>query len=398
MNNAGHAAPLDRSAAAARPSLGSVLLLFLRLGLTSFGGPAAHIAMMETEVVHRRRWLTHEEFVDLVGATQLIPGPNSTELAIHLGWRQAGWPGWFAAGAAFILPSAILVGILAEAYVRLGTLPAFDGLLSGIKPVMLAVIAQAFWRLARNTLKAPKALGLGMTVVLLTVLGVHELALLAGAGIVSACVRNRNTTTAPAPRLLAIPPWGGPLLGLLGTGATPVPAGFTLLKLFAFFLKTGSILFGSGYVLLAFLRADLVHRRQWLTDRQLLDAIAVGQVTPGPVFTTATFIGYLLGGIPGAALATLGIFLPAFLFVALSGPLIPRLRQSPAAGAFLDGVNIASLALLATVTVQLAQTSLVTPLAGILGAASLAILVRTGCNPTWLILAGGSIGWWTATG
>lgn len=368
-----------------RPSLREVARLFLKLGTIAFGGPAAHIAMMEDEVVRRRGWLSRERFLDLLGATNLIPGPNSTELAIHIGHHVAGWRGLLVAGACFILPATLIVGVLAWLYTLTGKLPAMEGLLYGVKPVIIAVVAQALWGLGRTALKTPLLAVAALVGLALSLLGANELAILFGTGgaiALSKWVRDRRAGMPGAALALGLSP-------AVAAGAA-VP--FGLWPLFLFFAKVGSVLFGSGYVLLAFLRADLVERWGWLTDAQLLDAIAVGQVTPGPVFTTATFIGYLLGGVPGAAVATLGIFLPAFFFVAVSGPLIPRLRSSPTAGGFLDGVNAASLALMAAVTWQLGRSTLVDPLTLALALVSAFLLLRFEVNSVWLIGAGASIG------
>jgi chromate transporter len=378
-----------------KTSLAELARLFLKLGTIAFGGPAAHIAMMEDEVVRRRHWLTREEFLDYLGATNLIPGPNSTELAIHIGHARAGWPGLLVAGACFILPAALIVGVVAWAYVRFGTLPEITGVLYGIKPVVIAVVAQALWRLGRTALKSPTLVVLGVAAVLAAALGIHELLILFGAGLVMAILRWAVTSSPQSPAWLLASP-----LRLTARSATVAVGGaslaaaapFGLWPLFWTFVKIGSVLFGSGYVLLAFLRADLVERLGWLTERQLLDAVVVGQVTPGPVFTTATFVGYLLGGTPGAAVATVGIFLPAFIFVALSGPLVPRLRRSPTAGAVLDGVNVASLALIAVVTWQLGSAALVDPLTIALAAVSGVLLLRFRVNSAWLVLAGALAG------
>jgi chromate transporter len=365
-----------------------VALLFLKLGTTAFGGPAAHIAMMEDEVVRRRRWLTRDQFLDYLGATNLIPGPNSTELAIHVGHARAGWPGLFAAGVAFILPSTVIVGSIAWAYVRYGELPQITGLLYGVKPVVVAIVAQALWSLGATAIKSKGLAAVAVSAVVAAAAGVHELLVLAIAGaIMVAAVAARGA--AAATPLLMISAASGVTAPAAGAAAAP----FGLWPLFLVFAKAGSVLFGSGYVLLAFLRADLVDRLHWLTEAQLLDAIAVGQVTPGPVFTTATFIGYLLGGFTGAAVATAGIFLPAFVFVALSGPLVPRIRRSPSAGAALDGITVASLALMAVVSWQLGRTAVIDPLTAGVALASLVALVRFRVNSAWLIAAGGAIGW-----
>ncbi|HYP05402.1 MAG TPA: chromate transporter [Bryobacteraceae bacterium] len=343
--------------------------LFLRLGTISFGGPAAHIALMQEEVVRRRKWLDQQEFLDLLGATNLIPGPNSTELAIHIGHRRAGWPGLLIAGVCFILPAALIVTFIAWAYVTFGSRPQASGLLYGIKPAMIAVIAQALIGLGKTAVKTRWLALLGSACVLAVALGANELAVLFAAGLLWMTAR----VAAPGSTLAAVVPFG-------------------LMPLFLFFAKIGSVLFGSGYVLLAFLRADLVERWHWLTEAQLLDAIAVGQVTPGPVFTTATFIGYVLGGAPGALVATIGIFLPAFIFVALSGPLVPRIRKSRAAGAFLDGVNVASLALMAVVTSQLARAAVIDWITLAIAAASAVAVFWFRVNSAWLVLGAGAAG------
>lgn len=362
--------------------------LFLKLGFTAFGGPAAHVGLMEAEVVRRRRWLTHEEFLDLFGATNLIPGPNSTEMAIHIGQRRAGWIGLVVAGICFIAPATVMVTGLAWAYVRFGTLPETASLLYGIKPVIIAVVAQALWGLGRRAIKNRALAVLAGVAVALNMFGVHELTVLFGTGLMVGLGRAFNLRHKEPSMFLL------PLFGAVPAAAAAVGAGapFSLGALFFFFLKIGAVLFGSGYVLLAFLRADLVERWGWLTEGQLLDAIAVGQVTPGPVFTAATFIGYLLGGPTAALLATAGIFLPAFVFVALSGPLIPRIRKSAIAGAVLDGVNVASLALMAVVTVQLGVAALVDWETVLLAGISGLLLWRFQVNSAWLVLVGAVIG------
>jgi chromate transporter len=368
-----------------RTSLAEIARLFLKLGTIAFGGPAAHIAMMEDEVVRRRQWLTQEEFLDYLGATNLIPGPNSTELAIHIGRARAGWPGLLVAGACFILPASIIVGVIAWAYVRYGALPAAAGLLYGVKPVVIAVVLQALLRLARTAVKSRLLAALGIVATAAAALGVNELMILFFAGALMAIVREADRARRPASMLTMV-------TGTAGVGAATSAAPFGLWPLFGVFLKIGAVLFGSGYVLLAFLRADLVERLHWLTEAQLLDAVAVGQLTPGPVFTTATFIGYVLGGAPGAATATVGIFLPAFVFVALSGLLLPRLRRSPIARAVLDGVNVASLALMVVVTWELSRAALIDPLSIGLAAAIAILLLRFRASSAWLVLGGAAIG------
>lgn len=380
--------------AAADDRLRDLARLFLRLGSTSFGGPAAHMAMMENEVVRRRAWLTSEQFLDYLGATNLIPGPNSTEMAIHIGHARAGWRGLLVAGTSFIVPATLIITAVAWAYVEYGRLPAALGLLYGIKPVVMAVVAQALWSLGRTAVKNAGLAILGLATVAAVSAGVHELLALLVAGVLSALVRLGSDRTRRAAQVIVM----GAAASATATVSAAVtsaaaPVAFGLWPLFLVFAKAGAVLFGSGYVLLAFLRADLVERLRWLSEAQLLDAIAIGQMMPGPVFTTATFIGYLLGGIGGAAAATVGIFLPAFVFVALSGPLVPRLRRSAVAGAVLDGVNVASLALMAVVSFQLGRAALIDGFTASLAAASLFALLRWRVNSAWLIGAGAILGW-----
>jgi chromate transporter len=375
-------------------SLRELAILFLRLGTTAFGGPAAHIALMEDEVVRRRQWLSRSTFLDLLGATNLIPGPNSTELAIHIGYRQQGWVGLIVAGGSFILPAMLMVMGIAWAYGRFGTLPEVTGLLYGVKPVVMAVVLQALWRLGRTAVKTPFLALTGVGTVVLTVFGAHELLVLFGGGLFVILVRwvaqwRKCRSNLSLPLFVTVP-----LVPFASTSATATTAvvPFGLWPLFLFFLKVGSVLFGSGYVLLAFLHADLVWRWRWMTEGQLLDAIAVGQITPGPVFTTATFIGYLLAGSVGAVAATVGIFLPAFFFVAISSPFVPWLRRSPTAGAFLDGVNVASLALMSVVSWQLGRAAIIDGITAGLTGGSLVLLIYLQLNVTWLVLGGGLLG------
>lgn len=356
-----------QGATSSKSDLRELADLFLKLGTIAFGGPAAHIAMMEDEVVRRRSWLSREEFLDLLGATNLIPGPNSTEMAIHIGARRAGFAGLLVAGACFILPAMCIVMACAWAYVKFGKLPQVAGILYGVKPVIIAVVLQALWGLGKAAIKSTHLGLITVAAVAAVSFGVNELLVLLCAGVVMilTATLGRNGTT-----LLAAP---------LGS-------------LFLIFLKIGSVLYGSGYVLLAFLRSDFVERLGWLTEAQLLDAVAVGQVTPGPVFTTATFIGYILGGPLAAIVATIGIFLPAFFFVAISGPLIPNIRQSRIAGAFLDGVNAASLALMIVVTWQLARAAVVDVVTITLAVAAGVALIRYKINSAWLVAAGAVVG------
>lgn len=377
---------------AARTPLGEITRLFLRLGATSFGGPAVHVAMMEEEIVRKRRWVSGARFLDLVAATNLVPGPNSTELALHLGKERGGWPGFFLAGGAFILPAMAITTALAWAYDRWGAVPDVAALLYGLKAAVVAIVAHALVRLAPGAAKSGPLAVLGVSAGMAAALGAHELLVLLAAGLLAAGIRMGGGGRA---RTVALPFAIAGAGGGAATAATAASAvsAVSLPSLFGLFLKIGSVLFGSGYVLLAFLRADLVERLGWMTEAELLDAVSVGQMTPGPVFTTATFIGYLLQGPAGALVATLGIFLPAFFFVAVSGPLVPKLRASPVAGAFLDGVVVASLALMAVVTVQLGRAALVDLPTALIAGISLLLLLHTRLSSAWLLLAGALVGW-----
>lgn len=368
-------------------ALRELAALFLRLGATSFGGPAVHVAMMEDEVVRRRGWLSREDFLDLLGAANLIPGPNSTELAIHVGLRRAGLPGLAVAGLCFIVPAALIVSALGWAYVAFGHVPAAAGLLAGAKPVVVVVVLQALAGFARTAVRGWRAALAAAACAAAAAAGAHELAVLAGAGALFALARAARRGGAAA-GLSPLAPAGAAALVL----GAPAAAAATPAGLFLSFARIGSVLYGSGYVLLAFLRSELVERLGWLTEAQLLDATAVGQVTPGPLFTTATFVGWILAGPWGAAAATAGIFLPAFLLVAVSGPLVPRLRASPVAGAFLDGVNLASLALMAVVTLHLAAGAVTGAAAAALAVAAAVLLFRCRVSSSWLVLGGAALG------
>jgi chromate transporter len=367
----------------ARPSLRDLALVFLKLGTIAFGGPAAHIAMMESEVVTRRQWLTREQFLDHLGAANLLPGPNSTEMAIFVGYAKRGMAGLLIAGVCFIVPAALLVSGIAAAYIRYGTLPEVGGILYAVKPVIIAVILQAFWRLARTAASSTWLVFVGVVAGVLYAAGLHELLVLGIAGVAAAMPLLSSRVRSSLVLAATLSP-----VAAVTAGAVPV----SLTRLFLVFAKIGAVLFGSGYVLFAFLRADLVDGLHWLTERQLLDAIAVGQITPGPVFTSATFIGYLIGGPAGATVATVGIFAPAFLFVAISGFLVPRLRRSAVAGAILDGVVVGSLALMAVVAWQLGRTAIVDVPTLIIAVASAFILLRTTINSAWLLLAAAVFG------
>ncbi len=373
-----------------KDGLREVAGLFLKLGTIAFGGPAAHIAMFRDEVVERRRWMSEQRFLDLMGATSLIPGPNSTEMAIHIGLERAGWRGLVAAGALFILPAFIIVTALAWVYVEYGEIPAVQWGLYGVKPVVIAVVLNAIWGLGRTALKPWWAAAIGLVVLGLYIAGWNELLLLLGGGLAGAARTGRIPGIGRSGLGMLVAP------GLLGPTGWGVVQGFSLTHLFLLFLKIGAVLYGSGYVILAFLQGDLVDRLGWLTQQQLLDAVAIGQVTPGPVFTTASFIGYVLGGLPGAAVATVAIFLPSFVFVALLNPLVTRLRANAAAGGFLDGVNAAAIGLMAGVTVLLARAALVDVPTWVLAAVAAVLIVRFRVSSTWLMglgLAVGLVAW-----
>jgi chromate transporter len=370
-------------------ALREVVGLFLKLGCIAFGGPAAHVALFREEVVKRRRWVTDERFLDLLGMTNLIPGPNSTEMAIHLGYTRAGWPGLVAGGACFVVPAMLIVWALAWAYVRYGALPQVAWLLYGIKPVIIAVVVQAVWGLLRTAVKGPLLAAVGVAVLALYLAGVNEIALLFAGGLAVLIARSVHVGRAAVGAVPFAALLGGPAAAIAQSG---VGASASLTTLFLTFLKIGSVLYGSGYVLLAFLRSDFVHRLGWLTDQQLLDAVAIGQFTPGPVLTTATFVGYLVGGGPGAVLATVGIFLPGFVFVAASHPLLPRIRASRWTAAILDGVNVAALGLMAGVAWELGRAAIVDAVTAVLALASVVLLIRFKTSSVWLILGGGAVG------
>ncbi len=370
-----------------RAPLADIARVFLLLGTTAFGGPAAHLAMMHDQVVRRRGWFDDQEFADLIAATNLIPGPNSTEMAAHIGLRMGGWRGLLLAGLCFILPSAVIVSGFAVLYARYGQAPDARGLFAGISPVIIAIIIRASGSLARGSIRRPALWVVAAVAALLSLAGVNELLILAGGALVVVTSRLTRRHIATALGVIAAG------AGLQGAAAAAPAVPVTLAGLSLFFLKVGSVLFGSGYVLIAFLHADLVDRWHWLTDQQLVDAIAVGQFTPGPLSTTATFIGYLLAGWPGAVLCTVAMFLPGFVLVTITQPLIPRLRASRAASALLDGVVAASLGLMAAVAVNLGRTGIHSlPQTAILVAA-LVVLLRWRINSAWLVLAGAVAGW-----
>lgn len=369
--------------------LKEIALVFLKLGTFSFGGPAAHIALMDEEIVKKRNWVTREKFMDLLGATNLIPGPNSTELAIHLGFERGGLLGLLIAGTAFIVPAMAIVFVFAVLYYNYGGLPEVSGVLYGIKPVIMAIIVQALYRLGRSVIKSKLTVIVGAAVVALSFLGFEEILLLLTAGVITMLIMNWQEIKT---KLFSVSTF--PIMVLtsqLGEQSTKI-TNMSSHTIFLTFVKIGSVLYGSGYVLLAFLEAELVEGYAVITNQQLIDAVAVGQFTPGPVFTTATFIGYLINGIPGAVLATIGIFLPAFILVFLLNPVIPKLRKSKWISGALDGVNVASLGLMAVVSVKLGIASLLDPFTIILFIVSCALIMWFKFNTVWAILAGGIIG------
>jgi chromate transporter len=381
-------------ASSAEVSLRAIALIFLKLGTIAFGGPAAHIAMMEDEFVTRRQWLTREQFLDRLAVANLIPGPSSTEMAILIGYEKRGWPGLLVGGCCFIFPAAIMVGAIASIYVRYGTLPRVSGILYALKPVVIAIVVQAFWKLARSAIKTKWLACIAVLAAALYAIRVHELLILVISALLAGIPLLYRVLTSPRGSVFSCLPlvtaFHTPAFFVAATAST---APFGLWRLFWAFAKIGAVLFGSGYVLLVFLRADLVNRLHWLTEQQLLDSVAVGQITPGPVFTTATFIGYIVGGTPGAIVATTAIFLPAFLFVAASGFLIPKIRKSPVAASMLDGVVVGSLALMGVVAWQLGRAAIIDVPTIVIAIVSTVLLLTLRINSAWLIVAAGAFGW-----
>jgi chromate transporter len=374
--------------------LGEVAALFLKLGVISFGGPAAHIALMEQEAVSRRGWLSREHFLDLLATTNLVPGPNAVEMASHIGFVHAGWPGLVAGGVSFTLPAALISLALAWVYVRFGALPQAAALFYGINPAVMAIILVATYRLGRTALKDWRAVALSLICLAAALLGANEVLVLVAAGVVGILLYAPPRLPGWLRSLRSMQAWLLPGMGLpTGLLAAPPPwLDDRLLRLGLFFLKVGSLLFGSGMVLFAFIQRDVVSRYGWLTQQQLIDAIAVGQMTPGPVLSSATFIGYLVAGLPGAVVSTLAVFTPSFLIVALVGPWIPRLRRAPAAQAFLRGVNAAVVALILAVAVALFRSAAVDIWTAVILIVSLAALLRFRLDTLWLVLGGAACG------
>jgi len=383
--------------------LRALAALFLKLGVISFGGPAAHIALMEDEVVRKRQWLTRQQFLDMLGLTNLIPGPNSTEMAINVGFARAGWPGLAVAGTSFIVPAALITGVVAWAYVRFGSVPLAQSVLAGVKPAVIAVIAVAVWRLGKIAVKDAFLAMLGAVALAAFLLNLSPLLVLAGGGLIGMVVQRirelqRGTPSGAKLSQELVVLKKSFLLQTFLPGVTAVAAGVPvarrvpLARLGWFFLKVGAVLYGGGYVLFAFVDQGLARDLHWLTQQQVLDAIAIGQFTPGPVLSSATFIGYLLGGVWGSVIATVAIFLPSFVYVAALAPILPKLRRSAWMAAFLDSVNVCAVALMAGVTVRLAGDALRGWPFWVIALAALAALSRWKINPAWVVLGGGMAG------
>ena len=368
--------------------LKEVALLFLRLGATSFGGPAVYIAIMQRETVRNRRWLNDQEFLDMVGAANIIPGPNATEMALYLGLVRAGWFGYIAAGILFIIPGMLATLVLAWVYVAYGSVPQVGWVLYGVKPIVIAIVVQALWDLGRKAVKNPITAIVGIAVIVFYFFKFNEIALLfAGAGIVLLYYSGRHFLKRGLQSLIL-----SPILKVPALIASTVTVPFSQTTLFLSFLKIGSVLYGSGYVLVAFFNSEFVQRLGWITHQQLLDAIAVGQITPGPIASSATFIGYLMGGWHSALLATLAFFIPSFVFVAIISRIMPYLRKKWWSGAFLDGVNVASLGLMAAVTWELGRAGVIDWFTIVLTIAALFLVFKYKVNSTWLILGGALAG------
>ncbi len=356
---------------------------FLRIGATAFGGPAAHIAIMRHELVERRKWLSEQHFLDLLGATNLIPGPNSSEMTMHIGFVRAGLSGLLAGGIAFVLPGMVITLGLAWAYTRYGTTPAAEWLLYGIKPVIIPLIVLALWSLGRKAVTDRLTAAVGIAALVLYFLGVNFVIVLLGGGLAVALIRRTVTIRALA---------SFPLAGVGLAAPTTAGSSYSLLGLAWTFLKIGGLLYGSGYVLFAFMQAELVERHGWLSEQAVIDAIAVGQMTPGPLSTSATFVGYLLGGVPAAVVATAAFYLPSFVVVALSNPLIPRIRASKAVSGLLDGVNVAALGLMAAVTWELGRAAFVDVYAVLVGGLGALLLWRYKVGSALLVIFGAAMG------
>lgn len=384
--------------------LRALAALFLKLGAISFGGPAAALGLMHDEVVHKRQWVTQKQYLDMLGLTNLIPGPNSTEMAISVGFARAGWAGLVVAGSCFIVPAALITAAVAWAYVRFGALPLAESLLAGVKPAVIAVIAIAVWRLGKIAIHDSWLGALGVVALAMFLVKLSPLLILAGGGLIGVVAKqlrdlrrgeSSGRTNLSAGLILLKKSFllPGFLSGaMLAVADIPVTKRVPLARIGWFFLKVGAVLYGGGYVLFAFVEQGLVHDHHWLTQQQVLNAIAIGQFTPGPLLSTATFLGYLLGGAWGAVVATIAIFLPSFLYVAALGPILPKLRRSAWVAAFLDSVNVCAVALMAGVTVRLASDALRGWPMWVIAAASLVALWKWKINPAWAVLGGGLAG------
>lgn len=365
--------------------LKEVAQVFFKMGIYAFGGPAAHIAMMEEEIVKKRKWMDHQHFLDLVGATNLIPGPNSTEMTMHCGHERAGVAGLFVAGICFIFPAVMITAVLAWLFVNYGELPAIAPFFIGIKPAVIALIVSSVYTLGKKALKGWELGTIGAIALILSLAGINEIIALLGAGLLGAIyfyIKSKPTIT---------PVFVFPLLIYSCFANTTLSISTS--KIFWTFLKVGSVLYGSGMVLFAYLDAELVSKG-YLLSSQLMDAIAVGQFTPGPVLSTATFVGYQLGGLMGAIAATLGIFLPSFLLVWLLNPLVPKMRKSKILGYFLDAVNIASVAVIAAIAIKMGQNVIVNWQAiVVLGLGLFFTFGPKKLNAMWLVLGGAVVGY-----
>lgn len=372
--------------------LSELARLFSKLGLLAFGGPAAHIALLEDEVVVRRKWLTPQRFLDLVGATNLIPGPNSTEMMMHIGYERAGWRGLITAGAAFIAPAAICTGLAAWFYVQYGDVPAVEPLMGGIRPAVLIIILSAVWRLGRHAIAGWRTGVVAVLVASGVLAGFGEIQCLLVGGVAGMLwLRFHRDSSKTAERWFPLLFLGRPAVAA-AAGAGAAAAAVSTWKVGWFFLKVGAVLYGSGHVLIAFLEGGLVQDLGWISQEQLLDAVAVGQVTPGPVLSTATFIGYVIDGLPGAVVATIGIFLPAFVLVGLLNPFIPRLRSSQWLSSFLDAVNASAVALMAAVMVVLGGQILITMDAVIIAGLAAVSVLYFRVSPLWVLLGSAILG------
>lgn len=375
--------------------------VFFKLGIIGFGGPAAHIAMMEHEVVGKKKWMTREHFLDLIGATNLIPGPNSTEMAMHCGYHRAGWPGMIVAGMGFIIPATLITGAIAWFYQQYGSLPDIKPILYGIRPAILAIIINAIYKFGKKALKDWQLGIIGAAVMTASLAGMNEVLVLLFGGLLgmfwlsfSQKMEHVKQSFFPLPLLSAKPGYLKTAIAATALSSAHVAGNVSLIKLFLVFLKIGSVLFGSGYVLIAYLQDEIIDRLGWLTQQQLVDAIAIGQFTPGPVSSAVTFVGYQIIGIKGAILATAGMFLPSFFFVAILNPFIPKMRASRWVSCFLDAVNIGSVAIMAVAVIQLARVSLINWQTWLIALMSVAVtFVFKNVNTLWIVIGSSIVGY-----